>query len=122
MVLSGEICFRLLDLVLVLDFLGGNGSGSGGRGIGRRHRWILLRLLQLQQLLLVYRLFRGDSVSVIIMSFSPEEKREPRIVFLLGLSHGFETGAIPRHKLPQLLNNVLQFRIIWRLCYRHFER
>ena len=58
LVLSGEICFRLLDLVLVLDFLGGNGSGSGGRGIGRRHRWILLRLLQLQQLLLVYRLFR----------------------------------------------------------------
>ena len=47
LVLSRKIRLRLLDLILVLDLLGGDGGGSGGGGIHRRRRGVLLRRLLL---------------------------------------------------------------------------
>ena len=64
-------------------------------------------------------LFGGDAVIVVVEPFAAEEEGEPGIVSLLGLGHGLEAGAIPRHKLRQLLDDVLQFRVIRRLWDRH---
>ena len=64
-------------------------------------------------------LFSGDAVVVVVESIATEEKGEPGIVSLLVFGHGFEAGAIPRHKLRQLLDDVLQFRVIRRLRDRH---